>query len=133
MDRQIADSSVWIDFFNGVRNPQVSVLKESIENSTVYICSVIVQEILQGIRDDTAYEQCKEGLSAIPMLKANDWDAGVGAASIYRRLRKQGVTIRKPNDCVIAWYAMTFNLTLVHRDHDFELISTHLPLKKHSA
>ncbi len=53
------------------------------------------------------------------------------AAKIYRTLRKKGITIRKPNDCIIAFYAIHFNLKLVHNDSDFDKIAKHTKLKIH--
>ncbi|MCP4456750.1 MAG: PIN domain nuclease [Cytophagales bacterium] len=83
---------------------------------------------MQGIKHDKIHKSCQDSFSAIPMLSANMWDASTGAA-IYRKLRKLGTTIRKPNDCLIAWYAISFDLTLVHNDPDFENIARHSPLK----
>jgi predicted nucleic acid-binding protein len=47
----------------------------------------------------------------------------------YRSLRKKGLTIRKSNDCLIAFYAIEFSIPLVHLDNDFDLISSHSKLK----
>jgi predicted nucleic acid-binding protein len=56
-------------------------------------------------------------------------DAAVGAAKLYRNLRKKGITIRKPNDCLIAYYAITNDIELVHNDSDFDLIAENSTLK----
>ncbi|TAG59706.1 MAG: hypothetical protein EAZ26_14390 [Runella slithyformis] len=55
--------------------------------------------------------------------------AAINAAQLYRGLRKKGVTIRKPNDCLIAYYALHFNIELCHNDVDFDLIAAHNNLK----
>lgn len=129
MDGLIVDSSVWINFLSGSKSVGVNSLKEHIETDRLFICPIIIQEVLQGVRDDRKYAQLLDGLSAIPMLQADMWDASVGAADIYRKLRKSGITIRKPNDCLIAWYAIAYDLPLLHDDRDFEFISSHSPLK----
>jgi len=36
------------------------------------------------------------------------------AAEVYRSLRKKGVTIRKPVDCMIASVAMDYDICLLH-------------------
>jgi predicted nucleic acid-binding protein len=125
----IADTSVWIEFFHGVKTPRVNAFRAGLQNQQVFVCPVIVQELLQGVRDNAQFDKLKEGLSAVPMLDAQMWDASVGAASIYRKLRKHGITVRKPNDCLIAWYAIAFDLPLLHFDKDFDLMTTHVPLK----
>jgi hypothetical protein len=48
---------------------------------------------------------------------------------LYRGLRKKRLTIRKSNDCLIAFYAIEFSMPLVHLGTDFELISKHSKLK----
>ena len=53
----------------------------------------------------------------------------VRAADIHRRLRKQGITIRKTNDCIIAATALEHNCQFLHNDKDFVPIAGHFPLK----
>jgi predicted nucleic acid-binding protein len=60
---------------------------------------------------------------------ANQKKATIDAANIYRNCRKKGYTIRKPNDCMIALIALTYNLSLLHNDKDFENIAKLYPLK----
>jgi len=129
MEGIIADTSIWIDFFAQIENPKVDEMRRGLLTNHLFICPVIIQEVLQGIKHDKIHKSCQDALSAIPMLSANMWDASTGAAAIYRKLRKLGTTIRKPNDCLIAWYAISFDLTLIHNDKDFENMAPHIPLK----
>jgi len=57
----IVDSSIWIDSFNSkIKTPEKESLKELIQNDyPIYLCPIIYQEVLQGIRDDTTFEQVK--------------------------------------------------------------------------
>ena len=49
----LVDTSVWIDFFNNKDSVHSNLLASFIENDeSIFICPVIYQEILQGIRDD---------------------------------------------------------------------------------
>ena len=43
----------------------------------------------------------------------------VRAADIYRKLRKQGITIRTTNDGIIAATALDHHCQLLHKDKDF--------------
>ncbi|MGA0555310.1 PIN domain-containing protein [Larkinella sp. VNQ87] len=63
-----------------------------------------------------------------PQLEADPYRMADKAAGLYRSLRQSGTTVRKPNDCLIAAYAIHFNLKLVHNDIDFDRIVTHLPV-----
>jgi len=56
-------------------------------------------------------------------------DAALGAADWYRDLRKKSITIRKANDCLIAFYALHFDVALCHQDRDFDLIAGQTSLR----
>jgi len=130
----IFDTSVWIDFLRNKRNPASELLAAYIErNDPVLLVPTILQEILQGIREDAQYNHIKDILSYFTVLQASSIEAAIGAADLYRMLRKKGLTIRKSNDCLIAWYAITFSTTLVHADNDFDIIRAHSKLRTRKA
>lgn len=126
----IFDTTVWIDFLAQKQTNLTELLNEKIRNHYhFHICMPIIQEILQGIRDDRQFYLVKELISELDLLEADAWASSVGAATMYRNLRKRGVTIRKSQDCLIAWYAISYDLELAHNDRDFDLIAAHTPLK----
>lgn len=126
----IFDSSIWIHFLKRTDvKPAILLRDKLLQNESVFICPPIVQEVLQGIRDDQLFAELKGLMLSLELSAINELSGAIGAAGIYRTLRKKGITIRKPNDCLIAWYAMHFNLILVHDDKDFELIGAHTSLK----
>ena len=126
----IFDTSVWIDFLRNKSNPPSDVLTSYIEkNDQVLLTPTILQEVLQGIRDDVQYQHIKDILSYFTTLQHPPIQAAIGAAELYRSLRKKGLTIRKSNGCLIAFYAIEFSTPLVHSDSDFDLISKHTKLK----
>ncbi len=130
-DPILFDTSVWIDFLNKKTTPEANLLVHYIEeDKQVLLTPTILQEILQGIRDDFKYLQIKETLSYFTILELPHIQAAVGAAELYRYLRKKGVTIRKSNDCLIAYYALQFSCSMVYTDADFDQISKHMKLKK---
>jgi hypothetical protein len=51
------------------------------------------------------------------------------SAEIYRKLRKKGITIRKPLDCIIASVAIENDISLLHNDKDFQPIEKRCGLK----
>jgi predicted nucleic acid-binding protein len=126
----IFDTPVWIDFLKGKSSPEFDLLTSYIDKEDqVLLIPTILQEVLQGIREDAQYRQIKEIFSYFTILQLPPVLAAVGAAELYRGLRKKGVTIRKSNDCLIAFYAIEFSTSLVHLDSDFELIGKHSKLK----
>jgi predicted nucleic acid-binding protein len=124
------DTSVWIDFLRNKHNPEADLLTDYISgNQPVVLIPTIIQEILQGIRDDAQYAHIKDILSYFTVLQIPPVQAAIGAAELYRFLRKKGLTIRKSNDCLIAFHAIDFSIPLVHSDNDFEIISKYSKLK----
>jgi len=129
-ERLIFDTSVWIDFLRNKSNPETDLLTSYIEqDDQVLLIPTILQEVLQGIREDKQYTHIKEIFSYFTVLQIPPVHAAIGAAELYRGLRKKGLTIRKSNDCLIAFYAIEFSTPLVHIDSDFGLISKHSKLK----
>jgi predicted nucleic acid-binding protein len=123
------DTSVWIDFFTGKLTTESTLLTDYIENNCpIFICPVIVQEVLQGVRNDKDYMLIKESFLALILLNEDPLEAAIGAADIYRKLRKKGLTIRKSNDCLIAWFAIKNSLHVVHCDRDFDVILENIDL-----
>ncbi|TAE60341.1 MAG: PIN domain nuclease [Bacteroidetes bacterium] len=131
MNRFLFDSSVWIDFLRGKDTPQTSLLESELMAGDPWICPVIIQEVLQGIRDDKDYAKVKRVLTSILQPEWSPLDAAILAADIYRKLRRQGITIRRSNDCLIAAYALHFDLTLVDSDIDFEKIAQGAGMKRY--
>jgi len=127
----IVDTSVWIDSFNSkIKTPEKEALVLLIQNdSPIYLCPVIYQEILQGIRDDKAFERIKFSLQQYRMIDIDLMYVTNHAVDLYRHLRKRGITIRKSIDCLIASYAIITDMYLLHSDKDFTQIASESKLK----
>lgn len=125
----LVDTTVWVDFFTGNQSLHVELLEKTIDqNGDICICGVILAEILQGIRDQKQYLKTKTYLDCLLFLPMN-YDTFIKSADIYRQLRKKGITIRKPIDCMIAAVSLEHHIPLLHNDRDFDAIETHLDLK----
>ncbi|WP_229201466.1 type II toxin-antitoxin system VapC family toxin [Arcicella aurantiaca] len=124
------DTSVWIDYLNKKQTSKVVILENFFAiRARVFITPTIIQEVLQGISDQKRFEVASRLLLAQQLLTLNSVEVAVEAANLYRSLRKKGVTIRKPNDCLIASYAIHFNVEICHNDSDFDLIAQNSSLK----
>ena len=120
----LVDTSVWIQFLNGTETREATYLQKAIlVGELIHICPIIIQEVLQGIRDDRQYDLVKDYLLAFEILSWDPVEASIAAADLYRSLRKQGLTIRKSNDCLIAAFAKKFGLSILHTDRDFHAMS----------
>jgi predicted nucleic acid-binding protein len=132
----IFDSSIWIDYLRGNKTPSTNLLDRLLDEYTVpnvHLCPAIFQEILQGINQKDNPLLIKDLLLTSQFLQIDSYFAAENAATLYRSLRIKGITIRKPNDCLIAFYAIHFKLELVHNDKDFDKIAKHTSLKVYSA
>ncbi len=125
----LVDSSVWIDYFRNLNLPHVNLLNSLIaQNEPIAIGGVIMTEVLQGIREERQFIKVEARLPTLIYLDLTRTHF-VTAAQIYRTLRSQGLTIRKPIDCMIAALALEQQATLLHNDRDFEAIATQFPLQ----
>ena len=130
----LANTSVWIDFLNGADSRERHALHKFIEeDSDISITEIIMTEILQGIKDDNDYKNVKDYLLEFPIYKPKGVETYLKATGIYRDCRKKGKTIRKTVDCIIAAICMENDLTLFHKDSDFDVIAECIGLKVFKA
>jgi len=126
---KIVDTSVWIDYFNDVIDNRTNSAADFIENNELYLLPVILQEVLQGIRNEKSFLIIKKAFLQHPFATYNELEMAVEAASLFKFLRSKGATIRKPNDCLIAVICIENNFMLLHNDKDFINIAKHTSLK----
>jgi hypothetical protein len=114
----LVDTSVWIDFLKGLKNPQVDALENLLEQGEAYISEVIFAEICIGAKDRKQFQKYRRYFSVLPLYKLPpDWHlqmAGMGF-----RLRMAGF---QPfvADLAIALTALANQASLLTRDRDFE-------------
>lgn len=125
----LVDTSVWIDYFNGIENPQTDLLDSSIVEGSVAIGDLIFLEILQGIRNDKDYRKTKQSLLALELYEMFGKEMAEKCADNYRALRKKGFTIRKTADVSIATFCIENRLPLLFLDRDFIPFVDHLGLE----
>ena len=124
----IADTSVWIDYFNGNDNPLTDELDRGLAEGIVAIGDLIFLEILQGFKNDKDYNLAKSTLSTLEQYEMFGHAQALKSAENYRALRKKGLTIRKTTDVVIATFCIENGLPLLFSDRDFIPFVDHLGL-----
>jgi predicted nucleic acid-binding protein len=121
----LVDTSIWIDFFNGINSPGRGALHEMLEaEDPICISDVILAETLQGFKNNQEFESAKTHLLHFPIYSLQSPEGYVRAAQLYRTCRKEGITIRRTIDCLIAQIALDQSLFLLHQDNDFDRIAT---------
>lgn len=124
----IVDTAVWADWFNGADSVQVAHLAGALDRQDAGLVPVILTEILQGFRSDRDFERARALLLLLPALTL-DIDGHAAAARLFRRLRRQGITVRGTIDCIIAQTCIAADVELLTQDHDFMAIARYTPLR----
>ena len=125
----LVDSSVWIDYFNGQSTPQVEILDNLLGAQPVAIGDLILAEVLQGFRQDSDYITAKRLLTSLTVFNLLNSDLAIQSVDNFRALRKQGITIRKTIDVIIATFCIQENHALLFSDRDFMPFVQHLGLQ----
>ena len=117
----LVDTSLWIEVFRSdspLELPSVTDLEE------VVTCLPVIQEVLQGFRDEAAFRTARQAMFSFPIvespLRAEVFEQAVG---LYRAARREGLTVRSSTDCLIAACALRSGLTVLHHDRDYPLIA----------
>ena len=128
----LVDTTVWIDFFSAHPLPHVNALETLIvDKEDICICGVILTETLQGIRRNSEFSRTQDLFDNLIFLPMH-YGIFLLAAEIYRNLRRRGITIRKPVDCMIAATAIDNGIPLLHNDKDFIPIEKNFRLTRFS-
>lgn len=118
----LVDTSVWIEFF---RKGTSFDLEKVVSLDDIVTCLPIVQEVLQGIRDEQTFRRTREAMLAFPCLESPIGSAVFeDAIGLYRTARRRGVTIRSSVACLIAAVALRSGLAVMHRDRDFAALAS---------
>jgi predicted nucleic acid-binding protein len=126
----VVDTTVWIDFFNGAGTLEDRHLQQLITaGRSLALTDLIFCEILQGIREDAAFEQTRGLLLLYPILRIERLATFEHAAQIYRTCRRRGLTVRKTIVCLIAALCIEEEVELFHKDADFDAIAHVAPLR----
>lgn len=124
----IVDSTVWVDYFNGIENPKTDYLDQIVDKTPIQIGDLILAEVLQGFRDDTDFEKARRTFGKFMQVEMVNPGLALQSARNYRLLRRKGITVRKTIDSLIATYCIENEHDLLHNDSDFDGYEKHLGL-----
>ena len=128
MTLYLIDTSVWIEVF---RRSRPLDLESVISIDDAVTCLPVVQEVLQGFRDESAFRVAREAMLNLPIVESPlDVDVFEEAVALYRTARSGGWTVRSSVDCLIAACALRHDLVVVHHDRDYEAIAKISRLKQ---
>ena len=124
----IVDTTVWIDYFQGVENPETEWLNTELDRQRLGLTDIILCEVLQGVRDDVVAKEVERRLLNLEVFDTGGVAVAREAARNYRALRSRGHTVRKTIDCLIATFCLRGQHSLLHRYRDFDPFEKFLEL-----
>lgn len=116
----LVDSSVWIDYFNGVICPETNLLDGFLGKESILMGDLILSEVLQGFSNDRDFQKAQQLLNLLPFREMLGREVAIRSAENYRLLRLKGITVRKTIDVMIGTFCILNQLPLLHRDRDFD-------------
>ncbi len=120
MNRVLADTSIWVEYFNRPKSEYAKRLAEFLEIEVVYITGIILAELLQGAKTHAKFNLLRNNLKVLPLLKETDktWEK-VGKLSFD--LQRKGIVIPL-SDCLIAVLAQENNCQVFTLDNHFTYV-----------
>lgn len=125
----IVDTTVWVDYLNGLSTPEVEWLEREALRQRLGLVDLMLCEILQGLSTDDEAARILRHLRRFEIFETGGVDLATAAARYCRRLRARGKTIRKTIDCLIATFCMEHDYALLHCDRDFDAFEAFLELQ----
>jgi predicted nucleic acid-binding protein len=117
----LVDTSIWVEVFR--RRSRLN-LDEHVDLDDVVTCLPVVQEVLQGFRDERAYRIAHAAMFAFPIVESPlGSPVFEDAVRLYRAGRRAGITLRSSVDCLIAACALRHDVEVLHRDRDFSSLA----------
>ena len=123
----LIDTSAWIEFLRDTGSPICNRV-DAVLGGEIATCDAVRMEVLCGARDEQHLQSLRRLLAravAIPIRPA-DYDE---AAALYRLCRREGETVRRLMDCLIAAVAIRVDAAVLHNDSDFDTLARHAGLK----
>ncbi len=125
----LVDSSVWIDYFNGVASPGAEHLDALLGVEPLVTGDLILAEVLQGFGAEQDFQQARALLESFEVVSLAGREVCIQAADCFRTLRRKGITVRKTIDTIIAACCIRNGYVLLHNDRDFDAFVEHLGLR----
>jgi hypothetical protein len=119
MNKILADTSVWIEFFKS-DSPTGNELERLLKEGVVYTCGIVVFELLQRIKSSEEKSTLLDILLTLEYIEMSLllWQK---AADLSIKLKKKGLTLPL-SDIFISTLAIEHNLSIFTLDEHFEKI-----------
>jgi predicted nucleic acid-binding protein len=127
----LIDTSAWVEFLRDTGSPVCNEVDRLLASRPA-VTDPVVMEVLAGARDDAHLRSLRGLLGRASLLRCESPDFDT-AAVLYRACRRQGETVRKLIDCLIAAVAIRTSTPVLHSDADFDVLARYTGLTVHRA
>ncbi len=73
----VVDTTVWVDYFNGVQSPQVDRLDRLLGERLLLIGDLVLAELLQGFASDAVAQQALELIQPLEFVEMAGRDVAI--------------------------------------------------------
>ncbi len=123
----LIDTSAWVELLRNAETPVCNLVDELLAGD-IAVCDPVRMEVLAGARDESHLLSVRRMLARAAVIPVQPTDYE-NAAVLYRRCRRQGETVRKLIDCLIASVAIRAGVPILHYDADFDVLARHTELQ----
>ena len=123
----LIDASAWVEFLRDTGSTVCRRVDELLD-AGIAVCDAIRMEVLAGARDELHLQALRRLLARATVLPT-DPAHFEEAAALFRRCPRQGETVRRRIDCLIAAVAIRSGAPILHRDGDFDVLARHPELE----
>ena len=131
-DLFVVDTSIWLEVLPAGRG--TPALRDRIDGllseDLVATTGMVRLELLSGTRSQKEWDRLQEFLEALHPLPVTEehWEE---SALMGFQLRRKGISV-PATDLLIGAVTMRAEAVLIHRDHHFDFVASHLPLQVES-
>lgn len=116
----IADTSVWIPFFNRPESPEKQAIDALIDEDRLALAGIVLAELLQGCRTPKEANTILGKLTGVHFLETT-FSTWKRAGELSSSLRRKGITVPL-SDVIIAALAIEHHCEVYTLDSHFEQI-----------
>jgi predicted nucleic acid-binding protein len=126
----LIDTSAWIEYLRATGSPVNRRVRALLAEEGGFVtCHPVRMEVLMGARDEDHLRKLSGLLARGRMLPTTPGHYDE-AASLYRACHREGATVRKAVDCLIAAHAIRAAVSVLHHDSDFTVLARHTVLRE---
>ena len=125
----LVDSTVWIDFFRGVKSVAAYKLYESLEKEVIITGDIIRVEVLQGFVAESDYHKASEVMDIFPCFSLCSPELAFKATENMYKLRNNDFISYSSNSVIIATFCIENEIPLLHNDPGFKPFERYLGLR----